>query len=243
MPSCDWALFLDVDGSLLDIAHRPDAVHVAPDLCDILARLGTALDGALALISGRSIADLDRLFSPMVLPMAGQHGLERRDADGRRSQPPAHPVGFAAAEAALAEFVTAHPGTRLERKSHALALHFREAPKVAHAARAAAAAAAALTHPPLTVTTGKMVVELRVGGADKGAAIRALLDTPPFRGRRPVFVGDDVTDEDGFAAVNALNGESILVGERPTQARWRISSAGALRMWLRTLAQQLEPCR
>lgn len=239
-PSRDWALFLDVDGSLLDIAIRPEAVHVEPDLCEILERLHTALDGALALISGRSIANLDQLFHPLVLPAAGQHGLERRGADGRHWQLPQLPKSFAAADAALTEFVASHPGTRLERKSRALALHFREAPAVADAARAAAVQAATLVCPPLTVTTGKMVVELRVPGADKGAAIRAFLDTHPFRGRRPVFIGDDATDEDGFAAINALGGESILVGDRPTQAFWRIASASALRRWLRTLADRLE---
>lgn len=242
-PTHDWALFLDVDGSLLDIALRHDAVHVDPDLCDTLGRLCTALDGALALISGRSITDLDRLFRPLALPAAGQHGLERRDADGHCWPPPERPEGFIAADAALAVFVATHPGTRLERKSHALALHFRQAPAFADTARAVALTAAALTRPPLAIIAGKMVVELRVPGADKGAAIRAFLGTPPFRGRRPVFVGDDITDEDGFAAVNALGGESILVGDRPTQACWRIASAGALRHWLGTLVHCLEKCR
>lgn len=239
-PTLNWALFLDVDGSLLDIAHRPDAVHVESELCEILERLRNTLGGALALISGRTIANLDKLFRPLVLPAAGQHGLERRGADGRRWQPPERPENFAAADAALAAFVAAHPGTQLERKSHALALHFRQAPALADAVRGAAARAAALARPPLLITTGKMVVELRVPGADKGAAIRAFLDGPPFRGRHPVFVGDDVTDEDGFAVVNALGGDSILVGDRPTQAPWRIASAGALRRWLRTVALSLE---
>ncbi len=239
MPSPDWAMFLDVDGSLLEIQPRPDAVHVSPALCAMLAALHAALGGAVALISGRPLDDVDRLFAPLKLPAAGQHGLERRAGNGRRVRPPLLPDGFNEVEAQLAAFAARHPGLLLERKTHGLALHYRNAPACAGAVSRLTRRLAAHTRPPLVLVEGKMVAELRAPGGDKGAAIGAFMTEVPFRGRTPVFVGDDVTDEDGFSAVNALGGHSILVGERASAARWRIASVGALGEWLAAIPARL----
>lgn len=233
-PAAGWALFLDVDGCLLDIAERPDAVRVDPNLPAVLERLRERLGGALALVSGRPLADLDRLFAPLHLPAAGQHGLERRDAAGRRLPTVALPEGFDAVEARLALFTGRHPGLLLERKSHGLALHYRGDPARGPEALRLARSLAARSDPPLTAVEGKAVIELRAPGADKGRAIEAFLEEAPFRGRVPAFAGDDVTDEDGFAAVNRRGGYSILVGSRPSAARWALPDAAALRRWLAT---------
>jgi trehalose 6-phosphate phosphatase len=235
----DWALFLDVDGCLVDIAPSPDAVVVSPELPALLERLTERFGGALALVSGRPLAELERLFHPARPAAAGQHGLEWR---GRPPLP--HPEGFAALDAPLAAFTAAHPGVLLERKSHGFALHYRAAPAAGAGALALARRLAGTTRPELRVMPGKMVVELRMAGADKGTAIHSFMSTAPFHGRVPVFAGDDVTDEDGFAMVNAMGGHSIRVGATGigpqaapgTAARWTVPDAPAFRRWLAGLA-------
>lgn len=241
LPEPDWALFLDVDGCLLDIAERPDEVVVEDGLTETLACLRTRLGGALALVSGRPLAQLDALFAPLHLAAAGQHGLERRDARGHLLPTANLPSGFAEVEARLALFAERHGGVLLERKSHGLALHYRGAPACETEARRLAEALAQACNPPLAAVPGKAVIELRVPGSDKGQAIAAFLDEAPFRGRLPAFVGDDVTDEDGFRRVNSLDGHAILVGRRATAARWALSDPSALRRWLGEAAQALTP--
>lgn len=231
-PGANWALFLDVDGCLLDIAPRPDEVVVEPGLTDALARLRERLGGALALVSGRPLAQLDHLFAPLHLAAAGQHGLERRDAMGRLLPTADLPENFPEVESRLALFAARHPGVLLERKSHGLALHYRGAPACKAEAERLAHALARRTSPALVAVPGKEVVELRAPGSDKGKAIEAFLNEPPFRGRIPAFAGDDVTDEDGFITVNRLGGHSILVGDRLTAARWQLADAAAVRRWL-----------
>lgn len=233
-PGKEWAVFFDVDGCLLEIAERPDEVVVAPGLVDALARLREQLNGAVALVSGRSLGNLDGLFAPLHLPAAGQHGLERRDATGRLLPLAILPAHFAEVEARLALFAERHPGTLLERKSRGLALHFRGAPHCAEEAQRLGIALAERTDPPLVAVPGKAVIELRAPGSNKGTAIEAFLKEPPFQGRTPAFFGDDVTDEDGFAAVNRLGGHSILVGHRPTQARWALPDVAAVHRWIAT---------
>ena len=231
-PKEDWALFLDVDGSLLEIAPRPEEVRVPPRLLGVLASLRDELAGALALVSGRSLSVLDQLFAPLVMAAAGQHGLERRDAGGRLLPLPPLPRGFEEVESSLAHFTELHPGILLERKSHGLALHFRGAPACGEEAQRLAIVLAERCEPPLLAVPGKAVIELRVPGADKGKAIADFMKEPPFAGRTPVFLGDDVTDEDGFAVVNELGGLSVLVGRRPTQARWALPDVAAVHHWL-----------
>jgi trehalose 6-phosphate phosphatase len=237
--SASWALFLDVDGTLLETAERPDAVQVDASLGALLARLQRATGGALALISGRAVDDLDALFAPLELAAAGQHGLERRDASGELHLHPFPMPALRRAAARLAEFAAQHSGLLLEDKGRNLALHYRQAPQLAAAACGAAAAAAAEMGGGFELQAGKMVIEIKPGGRDKGLAIEEFMREPPFRGRSAVFVGDDLTDEYGFGVVNRLGGHSVKVGAGPSAARWRLADAAEVRAWLAGCAAAL----
>lgn len=228
----DWAYFLDVDGTLIDLAASPGAVHVDGDLLALLARLRQAGQGALALVSGRSLRDLAQHLPGQDLPMAGQHGLERRDAQGRLHRPLLPDDALDEARTVLMAQVVRHPGLLLEDKGMTLALHYRQTPSLAgHVHRLVARLARNLgSH--YTVQKGKYVAELKPLGIDKGTAIAAYLAEPPFAGRRPVFIGDDANDEHGFALVNMLHGLSIKVGPGPTCAVHRLPHVGAVRAWL-----------
>lgn len=230
--AADWAFFLDVDGTLLEHADTPDAVRVDGAMRNLLSDLQAGARGALALISGRSVADLDRLFAPLALAAAGQHGAERRDGAGRvhRHDFPEAPVRRAAAR--LAAFAGAHPGLLLEDKGRSLALHYRLAPRLEDEARALVDEVLSELGEGFELQRGKMVLELRPGGRDKGSSIAEFMAEAPFRGRVPVFVGDDLTDEFGFGVVNGMGGVSVKVGEGTSQARWRIADAAAVRAWL-----------
>ncbi|WP_460813122.1 trehalose-phosphatase [Luteimonas pelagia] len=230
-PADDWALFLDVDGCLLDFAATPEGVVVPPALLEALDRLRARLDGALALVSGRGLDTVDALFAPLRLPTAGLHGLERRDAAGHVRRSDAPPLRDDVARA-LGAAVSQHPGASIERKGAAIALHWRGAPAAADALSAAARMALDAL-PGYRLQPGDHVVELRPAGADKGDAIAAFLETSPFRGRHPVFAGDDLTDEHGFDVVNARGGTSVLVGRRVrSAARHHLEGPGAVRAWL-----------
>lgn len=228
----DWALFLDIDGTLLEFAEHPQAVRVDPALLRLLGALRAAAGGALALVSGRSVADVDALFAPLRLPVAGQHGTERRAADGsiHLHRPPLE--GLARAAAALVPLTSAHAGLVLENKGMALALHYRRAPALRALAEREMRAIAAALGEAFELQSGKYVVEVKPGGKDKGGAIAEFLAEPPFADRRPVFVGDDLTDETGFEVVNRAGGHSVKVGRGITRARWRLPDAAAVRRWL-----------
>ena len=235
----DWALFLDVDGTLLHIAETPGGVEVSDHLRAVLARLAPLYGHALALISGRAIAELDRLFAPLVLPAAGIHGLERRDAAGRIRRL-GDPHWLDELRRALRDFAAAHPGVLLEDKGRTLALHYRRAPQAESAARRIVGELTKDQQERLRVIAGKMVLEIKPRLADKGAAVEAFLAEPPFAGRHPVFVGDDVTDEDAFAAVNRVGGYSVCVGDLPsTAARYRLADVNAVVAWLESLPAAL----
>ncbi|MEZ4422068.1 MAG: trehalose-phosphatase [Gemmatimonadota bacterium] len=234
-----WALFLDVDGTLVELAPRPDEVVVRDGLLPLLRDLRGRLDGALALVSGRGIDDLDRIVRPLRLPAVGLHGLERRHADGHREDPPL-PAGWEEIRERLRRFATDEDGVLLEDKGAALALHYRQAPDAEARAHAEIEAAQAALGPPATVQPGKMVAELRAGPADKGDGIRALLDTEGFAGRTPVFLGDDLTDQAGFSAVNERDGLSIHVGSGdPGVAHHHLPDVTAVHAWLRHLSEAL----
>jgi trehalose 6-phosphate phosphatase len=220
-----------VDGCLLDFADAPDAVIVPGSLQATLAGLAQRLDGALALVSGRALASVDRLFAPLQFPAAGLHGLERRSAVAAHPAPPAAPaLPTILAEARAA--VAAYPGALVEDKGAALALHWRLAPQAATGLRAFAEAAVPRL-PGYRLQHGDRVVELRPAAGDKGEAILALLEEAPFRGRVPVFAGDDITDESGFAVVNAHGGLSVLVGARePSAAHYGLRDPEMVRAWL-----------
>jgi trehalose 6-phosphate phosphatase len=230
------ALFLDVDGTLLHIADTPDAVTIDRATVDLLARAHHATGGATALITGRRIADADRLFAPLALPVAGQHGFERRDAAGvlhRHAQPLPQ---LAAARTRLEAYASGHPGVLIEDKEITLAAHYRLAPAAGPALGVLAQRLAADSDGALAIQRGKMVFELRPAGRDTGTAIAEFLDEAPFRGRTPVFLGDDLTDEYGFSIVNGRGGVSVKVGDGPTEATMRLPDVDAVRAWLERLA-------
>jgi trehalose 6-phosphate phosphatase len=231
------ALFLDVDGTLVEIEREPGAVHVPERLCRILGDLQRATGGALALVSGRTLAQLDRLFAPLRLSAAGLHGLERRNLRTEVVRAKPDPAIFEAARARLAAFAERHPGVLLEDKGLTLALHYRNAPAQQDAATVTAEAAVAASHGALVLLEGKMVLELKPPGCDKGQAIAALMGEVPFAGRQPVFAGDDVTDEAGFEVVNQLGGVTIRIGAdaAPTAARHGQPDVGAMQSWLARL--------
>lgn len=245
----DWAYFLDVDGTLIEIADRPEAVCIPDSLIGLLTNLRRASGGACALVSGRKISELDAMFAPLRLPASGIHGMEWRQRDNailtvdprdREHDAGAMETALTQARVALAAFVDDHPGLALEDKGSALAIHYRAVPALGDQVTAAGDALLAL-YPMLVAQPGKMVLELKPRGIDKGVAVRRHMDEPPFRGRRPVYVGDDLTDEHGFMAVNALDGVSIRVGDpEPTLARWRLPTVGAVYSWLEALTTRVE---
>jgi trehalose 6-phosphate phosphatase len=230
--AADIALFLDVDGTLLEIAPEPGAVHVPVRLRRILEELQSATGGALALVSGRALDQIDRLFAPLRLSAAGLHGLERRNLGFKIERATPDPAALECARRRLAAFAAANDGVLLEDKGLTLALHYRKAAELADAAAAAADAAVAESRGALVLLHGKMVCELKPPGVDKGRAIAAFLEEPPFAGRVPVFAGDDQTDEAGFVTINQHRGVSIRIGGPPTAAAYRLPNVRALHAWL-----------
>lgn len=226
------ALFLDFDGTLVSIAERPDAINVPPQLIGLLERLQDKLDGRLTLISGRSSADVRRWLSPLQIPVIGSHGLERDGVEVPRS------VELEDGLRHLRQVQALHSGVLLEEKPMGAALHFREAPEAEEACRAAASHVAASTG--MQVQPGKMVFEIKPAEGDKGTAIRALMRDPRNAGRTPVFIGDDLTDEHGFAVVIDLGGAGILVGEeRDTAAAYRLDDVEHVHRWLNKAGEEL----
>jgi trehalose 6-phosphate phosphatase len=226
------AYFLDIDGTLVDFADSPSAVRLAPTLPALVDALVESSGGAVALITGRSIADADRLFARRQLAIAGQHGHERRSASGVITQ---HRVSAKVLDPARHDLraVTArHPELLLEDKGLTLALHYRRAPHLVSLAHRVMHGIQKSLDDQYCVHRGKCVVELAPAGRDKGLAIKAFMRESPFRGKPPVFIGDDVTDEHGFAMVNRLGGDSIKVGPGPTVAMWRLPSVAAVLAWL-----------
>jgi trehalose 6-phosphate phosphatase len=228
------SLFLDFDGTLVDLVERPDEVLIDVGLNALLARLHHVLDGRLALVSGRSIAQLDAFLAMPELIVAGGHGVERRHGDGRRDAPP-RPDSLETAESWLRAFASDHPGLIVEPKSHGIALHYRLAPEREAAAHDVMAALA--DEHGLRLQPGKMMIELRAGDCDKGDAVRAFMGTSEMRGTRPVVLGDDVTDEAAFAAAADLGGYGVRVGAPcETRARHTLPDVAAVRAWLEALA-------
>lgn len=229
----NWAFFLDVDGTLLQLADHPQAVKIDPELRNTLQALVRYNDKAVALISGRSLYDLDCLFAPLKLPAAGMHGNERRDANGRLHAPAAASRNLAQAREQARRFAELHPGCIVEDKGSGFALHFRQTPVAATAADTLMTSLLATVGSDYTLQHGKMVIEIRPVAHDKGSAILAFVQEPPFAGRVPVFIGDDLTDEDGFRLVCKLGGVAIKVGEGETVAPWRLPDSHAVSEWLR----------
>lgn len=231
------ALFLDYDGTLVDLAPTPGEASADGELRQLLAALHLRLAGALAVVTGRPVADIDGFLVPLRLTVAGLHGLVRRRHDGLLVEAPISPGLLTPVREALSGFVLDRPGTMVEDKRLSVALHYRQAPDAESAALRLAQELAARSGGRLRLQRGKMVAELLPAGHDKGGAIAGLLDQPEFRDRTPVFIGDDVTDEAGFRLVNAVGGVSIRVGSGPTEAGHQLADVAALRRWLTHLVR------
>jgi trehalose 6-phosphate phosphatase len=235
LPSKPWCLFLDVDGTLLELAEHPGAVFVEPMLTPLLQRLRASSNGAIALVSGRTIADLDKLFPDPKLPLAGLHGCERRDAHGTLHVAAIAVEQLADVRAGLQRLVARHPGLILEDKGAGLALHFLQARELEHELRAEVALLATPLVPRFALLDGHAVIEIKPAAHTKDSAVTAFMEEEPFRGCRPIFIGDDQTDYGGFAAVRRFDGLAIAVGPR-VKSEWWLPDPVAVRQWLTHLA-------
>jgi trehalose 6-phosphate phosphatase len=225
------ALFLDFDGTLAEIAPAPDLVTFFPETRQILELLTAAFSGAVAIVTGRNISEIDGHMAPLKLPVAGLYGLVHRTAAGDIVDFPVVGKPLARASSELKQMVEQHPGLLLELKGQTVALHYRSRPDLGAACHEAVRNAVR-NRPGLKMIEGKMVVEITPSGADKGRAVRDFLGEVPFTGRRPIYAGDDVSDEDAFAAVNALGGITIKIGPGPTAAGYRADHIPQLLTWL-----------
>ena len=225
------SVLLDFDGTLVDLVDRPDAVVIDAALLALVRRLNGTFDGRVALVSGRSVAQLEAFLGAALegIAIVGSHGAEVRA--GARSVSTVRPPALIAAERVIRATFADRDGVVVEVKSLGVAVHYRLAPDVEPAARALVDRIARESG--LAVQKGKMMIELLAAGHDKGSGITTLMTQPPFFGTVPVFVGDDDTDEAGFVAVHELGGIGALVGPaRPTAARYRLDDVAAVRAWL-----------
>lgn len=231
------SLFLDFDGTLVDLAPTPGEVEVGEPLRALVAGLHDRLGGRIAIVSGRPLAEIAAFLHPVALPIGGSHGLELR-LPGGSLDTPSRPEGLDKALARMHALAADWPGVLVEEKPLGAALHYRGAPQAEAACRRLAAEAADVTG--LALQPGKMVFELKPAGGDKGRALGLFMADPLFAGTHPVFLGDDLTDEAGFAAAAAAGGAGILVGEaRATAARFRLDGVAAARAWLTEEAEAL----
>jgi trehalose 6-phosphate phosphatase len=232
------ALFLDVDGTLLDLADRPGDVVTPAGLVDALAKAERKLDGALALISGRRVEDLDRLFAPLRLRASGVHGAQVRFNPGAPLvQPPDVTELPASLWTALLDVVRPFPGVIAENKRYSFAVHYRLAPEAEMPLRDAVMRLVAAEPTPVEIMDAHSAIELKAPGADKGRAITAFLSHPAFFGRTPIFVGDDTTDEPGFAVVSARGGFAYSVGAPRPGALGAFDRPKQVRDWLTAFSE------
>jgi trehalose 6-phosphate phosphatase len=239
LPENDWCLFLDVDGTLLELADSPGGVAVDAALRPLLARLRDAAGGAVALVSGRTIENIDRLLETHGLPVAGLHGCERRDAQGAMHVAPIAREQLAELRAGLERLVARHPGLLLEDKGAGVALHFLKARELETELRAEVALLAAPLVPKFALLDGHAVIEVKPAAHTKDSAVMAFMEETPFAGRVPIFIGDDQTDYGGFAAVRRHDGMAIAVGSR-VKAEWWLPGPAAVRYWLEQLAGKFQ---
>ncbi len=237
------AYFFDIDGTLLEIAATPSGVRVDAGLVATIRRLHECSGGAVALISGRRVEDIDALFPGLRLPLAGQHGLERRDPAGVSHCHEPEGVDWPWLKALVKGTVDGMNGLLLEDKGLTLAVHFRQNPAIEGTVTRALARIVADAGAAVALQPGKCVLEVKPAGRDKGTAIAEFMTEPPFRGRRPVFIGDDVTDEYGFRMVNDMGGDSVKVGAGQSAARWRLDDVRAVRAWLEDILARAPGCR
>jgi trehalose 6-phosphate phosphatase len=225
------ALFLDFDGTLACLVDRPENVRVNAKTLEHLARTFQNLDGALAIVTGRDLAALDEFLAPHIFPASGIHGFETRTYDGSVHRLSANLDALGRVAQTLAAYADQHKGLLLETKPASIALHYRLRPELkADCEQLAIDALGSETS--LRIMQGKMVIEIKAHEGDKGQAVAAFLEDPPFKSRIPVFIGDDITDEAAFAAINARSGISIKVGAGDTAARYRLAGPSAVHDWL-----------
>ena len=232
------AVFLDVDGTLLEFCDNPDDVYPAIELSTILNSLSSLLKGALALITGRKILEIDRIFHPLQLPIGGLHGLEHRDAKGEIKL--VKNINFPKSiRSQLQFFGKMHPDCTIEDKGLTMAVHYRKAPKFEEKAlKFVNKLIEEEKH--FHAIHGNMAIEIKHIGVDKGQSISLFMENEPFVDKLPIFIGDDVTDEDGFKYINANNGISINVGKRTSSlARYNLDNVDAVHEWLRMLCKEL----
>jgi trehalose 6-phosphate phosphatase len=236
-PSPQWCLFLDFDGTLVELRDHPEDVEAPASLARLLLQLLETFDGAVAIVSGRSVEGLERLLAPLQLPLAGVHGLERRDANGVLHSVAAGADALAGARDEVQRFVGTRSGLHWEDKGAALAVHFRDAPERADEVRGFLEGQRETLGAGFHIQAGKAVLELKPASSDKGRVVAAFMGEPPFAGRTPVFIGDDVTDEYAFDEVNRRGGVSIRVGDpgTRTRARHRLPTVAAAVAWLESL--------
>ncbi|RYE55613.1 MAG: trehalose-phosphatase [Hyphomicrobiales bacterium] len=222
------AIFTDFDGTLVEIAESPEAVHIPSDLAEQIDRATREFDNAFAVITGREIADIDRFLSPLHLPIAGAHGSQRRRADGSMEEVGEDLlIGAEEIARAIEPLAVAHPELLIEPKPGTVALHYRQAPELGDACLRALEEVLE-SHPEYSLVEGKMVYEARPIGFDKGAALRAFMQEEPFKGRTPIFIGDDRTDEDAFRAAQELGGVGIKLGPGDTAVHALLRGLGDL---------------
>lgn len=231
LPPRDTAFFLDFDGTLAELVSQPDRAAIHPEALAILQELQSAADGAIAVVSGRSIEQLDQMLFPLRLPLAGVHGAERRDASGRVRRVRYNAESEGRITASIADFVNARPGLLMEKKPGAVALHYRQRPELEAESRDFADALAR-QDPLVQLIGGKKVMEFKLSSRTKGDAIREFMAEAPFAGRRAFFAGDDATDEAGFAVVNGMGGISMKIGPGASAARHRKKNIPAFLDWL-----------
>jgi trehalose 6-phosphate phosphatase len=233
----DQCLFLDIDGTLVEFTDTPSQTFADDEIKLLLDQSKQRLGGAVALVSGRQINTMDQLFAPLQLPAAGLHGVERRDATGALHGAKFEDHRLSRARKALALLADSYPGTIVEDKGRNIAVHFRLAPQFGELILRSVEAIAAPLAEDYQLQDGVMMVEIKPRGYTKGSAVASFMREAPFAGRRPVFVGDDLTDRDGFAAVEALGGISVSVGER-VRGQYQLEDVESVRRWLREFVSQ-----
>jgi trehalose 6-phosphate phosphatase len=232
----EYAILLDIDGTLLDLAPTPREVWVPPDLNETLSRLRDKTSGALALVSGRSLNDIDLIFAPEQFPAVGGHGAEMRISIDSEAVATHAPPMDRELKRRLAAIAKLSPGILLEDKGYSLALHYRLAPHAEKAIyEAVSLIRSELPNAPIEVLPGKCVCEVKQAGFDKATGVRELMSHEPFRGRRPIFIGDDVTDESVFAIMSDIGGLSFSVGRRAQGVVSHFDEPRDVRAWLARL--------
>ena len=234
----EWALFIDIDGTLIDLAPTPTGIEIPADLPSQLLAVSQRSNGAMALVTGRSIEAVDAMFSPYQFVMAGMHGSEIRDVSGRIRRKQIDKSSLDPARSELGKLAGQWPGLIVEDKNLAIAVHYRQASEAESAVRSKMSAIHSMLGEDWKLQNGKMVVELHPSGSDKGTAISDFMGHQPFKGKKPLVIGDDLTDEAMFHYANGCGGRSVRVGDSlyVSAAEFKVGSAHDVRRWVASQA-------